>query len=286
MKNSGGKRELSVSYFVFDWSKHCKEGDCMLICKNCGAKLADHSKKCYACGSPVTPETVIYKDPFAEDETSRESVQNAAQSGREGGQANPFSDASTNKENRRTAGNIWEERYGKDAENRKDPVADYDWQDEADIQGLLKRLQNGEKGLTDEELLIGPGAFGYEEKFKKMREKNSLINWNWGAFLLGPIWFGYRKMYAMALVTMAMAGFFGILFQYQLAMIVSVILDVAMGLFGDRIYLEHIARLERKIGKVSQDKKPAFIRRHGGVAVGFVMILFLIYWIASMALTR
>lgn len=284
----------------------------MLICKKCGAKLADHSKKCYACGSPVTPETVIYKDPFAEDENSgQESVQNAGQAGQESGanpfgqnagregnygaqdqaayhktDANPFSDASTNKENQRTAGNIWEERYGKDAENRKDPVADYDWQDEADIQGLLKRLQNGEKGLTDEELLIGPGAFGYEEKFKKMREKNSMINWNWGAFLLGPIWFGYRKMYAMALVTMAMAGFFGILFQYQLAMIVSVILDVAMGLFGDRIYLEHIARLERKIGKVSQDKKPTFIRRHGGVAVGFVMILFLIYWIASMALMR
>lgn len=239
----------------------------MLICKNCGARLADHSKICYACKTPVTPETVIREDPFAEGEAAAdgEPVANGEKQGPR---------------------NIWEERYGKDAENKKDPIADYDWQDEGDLQDLLKRLESGEAGLTDEELLIGPGAFGYGEKFKKMREKNRLLGWNWGAFLLGPIWFAYRKMYPMSIVTILMAGFFGLIFRSQLAMIISLILDVSMALFGDRIYLEHISRLLGKVKKLSKDQKPAFIRRHGGVAIVPVMILFLVYWIFSLAVMR
>lgn len=265
----------------------------MLICKKCGAKLADQSKKCYSCGTIVTPETVTYYDPFAEEAKKNEasSMESASSFGPTGNTEaqGPRAAQETQKTQGAQGINLWEQLYGKDAENKKQPTADYDWQDENWQGDAFSNLSDEEKQVlnapTDEQLLIGPGALGYSEKFKRMREKNSVFGWNWGAFLLGPLWFGYRKMYGMAVFTLII-GFFTNFLSTGLGVAVTIVIDVLMGLFGDRIYLEHIAGLTRKAGRLNTGDKTAYIRRHGGVALWFLFIMLLVWQFVSMILVR
>lgn len=42
---------------------------------------------------------------------------------------------------------------------------------------------------------VGKNADYYVEKWKRVKTINKSVSWNWGAFLAGFIWLGYRKMY-------------------------------------------------------------------------------------------
>ena len=252
----------------------------MLICKNCGAKLADISKKCYNCGTPVSKETTEYYDPFAEEkDTPFQEVEgsnfNAANESTQ--QTSTLDQQTTDTKSQ----NIWQQRYGKSAENQKEPTADYDWDDMNDLNQVFAHMEKEQRDFlehpTEEQILIGPGAFRYSMKFKEMRAKNKLLGWNWGAFLMGPAWFGYRKMYLMAGITTVLYAS-SIFFDYNLGVIISVILDITMALFADRIYLEHIVGLNRKMDTLPQDKRVTFVRRWGGVGTWFILFWLGIAW--------
>ena len=237
----------------------------MLVCKNCGAKLADHSKFCYACKTPVTPDT---------PSVSR---------------------------------NMWQEKYGAGKENPEilepgdpripeDPDDPFgfgfgDDRDFDELRAAIHKLEEQQKKAnakpTDEMLYIGDGAFSYVMKFAKLRESKKLVSWNWWAFLIGPAWFIYRKMYllgaAMLMVDLWVTLFFTNSFYYYM---VTIIMDVLMGLFADSIYMNHIERLVEHSKGMSEDEEAEDIRRKGGSSFTIMLITLLAFQIIYFVLVN
>ncbi len=242
----------------------------MLICKNCGAKLADHSKKCYACGTPVTPDTV---EGTPKDEAEMPEGRN-----------------------------VWQEKYGAGKEiiektgpddpgfqNPFDPENDpfLNWSESDIFRRLQEEQQKVYKAPTDEQLLIGDGAFEYTLKFARLRDRGTMLSWNWWAFLVGPIWFIYRKMYFLGYMMLILGIFGAFMFRSSVYYyLITFLVDTLMGMFGDSLYMARIERLEKHIPKDDSEKKNAYIRRHGGTSMVGVVISFIAYEIILVLLGR
>ncbi len=252
----------------------------MLVCKNCGAKLADHSKHCYACHAEVAPD-FEYIPPM--EETHR---------------VDPTKGS--------TAKNIWQEKYGAGTEEPEqldptDPNVPHEpedplfWlhfdeiRDEASLEAALERMEEQQKKAkyapTDEMLYIGGNSFSYILKFHKLREGNKVISWNWWAFLCGPMWFAFRKMYGLAALLVGASIWISLYFQVSTYYyVVTVILDVLMGLFADSIYMNHIDSLVRKSKDMDREKKAKHIKWRGGTSVLAMFLVLIIEQIISYGL--
>lgn len=263
----------------------------MLICRKCGARLADQSKICYCCKTPVTPETVDYYDPFAEDQEAdeeqraleaaaesparRASSRNQDPSGRYRGQDFDAKSGS----DRQQAGNDGMMPHGYGEAGTDDGMMAHGY-DPSDFWGNLDReQQNAYQAPTDEMLYIGPGAELYIPKFRDMQEKKRLFAWNWAAFLGGPAWFAYRKMYGMSIFLLVGNLFLAFLPYYIWA---AIAVDVLLGLLGDSIYMNHIARLVAKGRKLPREAHAKHIRRFGGVSLAYMLVLFAVYEVLLM----
>jgi hypothetical protein len=64
--------------------------------------------------------------------------------------------------------------------------------------------------FDDAATFIGPNADYYIPQFQKLDSTNSMISWNWAAFLCSIWWMLYRKMYLYALIAFAIACIPGI----------------------------------------------------------------------------
>ncbi len=60
--------------------------------------------------------------------------------------------------------------------------------------------------------LLGPNAYKYIEKFKKM-ESGKKVSFNWASFFFSPYWFFYRKLYKIGIVFMTVSLALTILFM-------------------------------------------------------------------------
>lgn len=60
--------------------------------------------------------------------------------------------------------------------------------------------------------LLGPNAYKYIEKFKKM-EFGKKVSFNWASFFFSPYWFFYRKLYKIGIVFMTVSLALIILFM-------------------------------------------------------------------------
>lgn len=246
----------------------------MLICKNCGARLADHSKKCYACGTPVTPDTVegIPKDE-AEMPEGRNVWQEKYGAGKEKIEKTKPDDSG------------FQNPFDTDFDTDNDPFMN--WSESDIFRKLQEEQQKVYKAPTDEQLLIGNGAFEYTLKFARLRDRGTMISWNWWAFLIGPTWFIYRKMYFLGSVLLALGMLGAVTIKsmgYYYA--ITFLIDVLMGMFGDSLYMARIERLEKHIPKDDSEKKNAYIRHHGGTSVAGVVIAFIVYEIIVILLGR
>jgi len=102
----------------------------------------------------------------------------------------------------------------------------------------------------------------YKLKFGALRDKDTKVSWNWAAFLVGPYWCMYRKMYsygagliAASLVTTSM-GWFGNM--------LSVVIAVIFGTMGNYIYMKHIEGLMQESFSMVEPTKSQHIQRNGG----------------------
>lgn len=102
-----------------------------------------------------------------------------------------------------------------------------------------------------EEAFIGKNYGFYMNKWSSMKAKRQKRSWNWASFFLGPLWFGYRKMYMpillIALIYLAVDFIFYLDgYNYSLSSfsdpvesIVYFPLSIAFGMLGNHFYLKH-----------------------------------------------
>ncbi len=98
----------------------------------------------------------------------------------------------------------------------------------------------------------------YLKIFDQFGNKNFFIKWNWAAFLFGPYWLGYRRMYGLAIAFFVL---FAIPFQiddisiltkgsmsYYFVVLIHWMFEfLFLGLFGNAIYFMSLRkRIERK----------------------------------------
>lgn len=124
----------------------------------------------------------------------------------------------------------------------------------------------------------------YEKKFRKLDEGR--LSWNWCAFLVTPCWLLYRKLYKWFFIYMGIgvviSGIFGALGSSTanslveqssispieiIELIISIILCVVVGLFGDKIYKAKLENLIHNGYTTEQD-----ISKYGGTNTAAVLI--------------
>ena len=249
----------------------------MIICKNCGAKLADHSKICYACKAKV------------EDDWKRVSEYDAIGSNFDvtikADQDNNFSTDSGNEHSTESYNRFSTD--SKDNDFSSDPDNDLPeemkkYLDKLNISSddVFKKMdqESGSPEVTEEEKLIGDGAWMYALRFKKMREKNSIFSWNWWAFLLGPIWFAYHKMYVWTIALLGVDALFTFIDPKAIG---SVLIDIVIAIFANRLLMDHVESLKNKADTMSGDKKERYIEKRGGTSMAATVVIIGIYYAAK-----
>lgn len=116
----------------------------------------------------------------------------------------------------------------------------------------------------------------YLPKFALMDSSGKKTSWNWAAFFFTDAWMLYRKMYKLFVITL--------IIQFIVAMIfpgLSILVHIAVGLFGNFLYKEHIDKLAETGALLSGQEKESHAARHGGTS----QIAIAIYLILSLILT-
>lgn len=134
--------------------------------------------------------------------------------------------------------------------------------------------------ITEPELraAVGPRADFY---LRKWQDKEG-GGFNWAAFLLSGLWLPYRKMYRATGVLFALVVgetlFEEALFVYGLGMpevprwverVVSLVVCVVCGRFGNRWYLQHVAAGVQQARSATSDEpsRLQYLVRRGGTSV-------------------
>lgn len=255
----------------------------MIICNNCGAKLADHSKICYACKTVVGPDWkhVSEYDPVGSNfdvmlsgEDSRDvidyndkNIKNVLDedSGKDSNKESN-DDKKAERESLEKSMKEFRERYLNELNMSQDEI--YKKMDE----------ESGNTELTEEEKLIGDNGWMYILRFKQMKERNSIFTWNWWAFLLGPIWFAYHKMYAW---TVALLGIDAVFTVIDTKSIGTILIDIIIAIFANRFLMDHIDALKRKVDMLSNEKREQYITRHGGTSIVATVLIVGIYYLVK-----
>lgn len=118
--------------------------------------------------------------------------------------------------------------------------------------------------------LIGKNADYYISRFQSLKWSGKRVSWNWPAFLAGPWWLVYRKLYGWA------AGY--VLLNLFLAPGgLGIITCVVSGLFANYIYMQHIENLTADAKKLYGEQRTQFIHKKGGVNIAAVIALFALF---------
>lgn len=134
---------------------------------------------------------------------------------------------------------------------------------------------------------IGENVGDYLYKFERLERKNTKIGWSWCAFIFGPTWMFYRKMYQMGLIFLIVpliADCFSylayltndtvILIASVVDLIVTLALWIAGGLFSDYWYMKKMDGLVREGASLEGEAQVAFAQDKGGTSVKMVFVYF------------
>lgn len=119
---------------------------------------------------------------------------------------------------------------------------------------------------------VGTNYEYFTRKWRLANHANQKFTWNWAAFLIGPFWFAYRKMYLyiaifMAIVIPETAAEILLGVPAFVTNAISIGITVVLGLFGNYWYQLHV---HRKVGRIMADNqfanKSVALRRQGGTS--------------------
>ncbi|MEG0843740.1 MAG: hypothetical protein RRZ84_05920 [Romboutsia sp.] len=114
----------------------------------------------------------------------------------------------------------------------------------------------------------------YIGKFDKIQMTNSKRTWNWASFLFASYWALYRKMYSLGIIVLCTN--FVISYIPVIGWLCNIAIWVAMGLYGNSIYLDHINKNIGLIESNNIESKDELIKRKGGVNPTIVCIVIII----------
>lgn len=131
---------------------------------------------------------------------------------------------------------------------------------------------------VDEFLRVYTNSDKYLEKWHRQSK------WNWPAFLFGPIWMGYRKLYAEAAIYI---GIIILLFIIELLMnspslfrFIYFLISIAAGMYGNTIYYRKAKKSVEEILIIhkEKEKRQFLISKKGGtsgwgIAYGIIVLI-------------
>lgn len=139
--------------------------------------------------------------------------------------------------------------------------------------------------ITDKDLELFVGykkSAYYLTKWYNMKMAASSVSWNWPAFLFGPIWMLYRKMYLYGFGLLGINIIFNFIIDESIASkFLSFAISIAIGILGNKIYNLHVTKKIKDIKATSHDSEMASrrIAYSGGVNIVFPIIFGIIYGI-------
>lgn len=123
----------------------------------------------------------------------------------------------------------------------------------------------------------------YIAKFNKMEISGSKISMNWAAFLFTDAWMLYRRMYKQFIVVFILQWAINIFLPF-----INLLVRIAVGLFGNYIYMIHIDTLSEQGSAMTQPDKDIHRAKYGGTsrkAICFYLIISFILGIYSAVYT-
>lgn len=107
----------------------------------------------------------------------------------------------------------------------------------------------------------------YIARFAEMKQKNKKATWNWCAFLFGPAWMIYRKMYIygglywlMSILIFDQLGFF------------DFVISILVGVFGNWLYMICLEKFAVDAKALQEPQKGEFIKKNGGTSATAVFV--------------
>lgn len=115
----------------------------------------------------------------------------------------------------------------------------------------------------------------FKRKFDRQREKHG--TWNWPAFLFGPYWFLYRKMYVPAVILYVLQQTIVLLSytikDFPFAMyLISLGFQFAVGSLADKFYMAKLEGWADQAKRMPETQRRAFILKTGGVNAAALFI--------------
>ncbi|MGR6033932.1 MAG: DUF2628 domain-containing protein [Candidatus Nitrosoglobus sp.] len=121
---------------------------------------------------------------------------------------------------------------------------------------------------------VGKNFEYFRKKWEIAERKESKFAWNWAAFLIGPIWLAYRKMYLYLGILIAFIIIESLIdYAFNLPNSTSNAIDAAIGfVFGNQgnyLYKLHVDRkVKQIISKSGFQNTTAELKRLGGTSIG------------------
>lgn len=120
----------------------------------------------------------------------------------------------------------------------------------------------------DVEALIGAEKRDfYINRFAEMKQKNKKSTWNWCAFLFGPAWMIYRKMYVYG----GLYWLMNILVFDKLGYL-HLLVSILAGVFGNWMYMICVEKLAVDAKALQEPHKSEFIKKNGGTSATAVFV--------------
>lgn len=117
---------------------------------------------------------------------------------------------------------------------------------------------------ADIQHLIGVNSEYYVSKFQEIKAQNNQASWNWAAFLFGPYWMIYRRMYGYGTAFLA-AIFLITLINSLFLSLISFGIYIVVGILGNSIYMKSIDAKAAQAKSMNESLHSQYIVRNSGV---------------------
>lgn len=120
---------------------------------------------------------------------------------------------------------------------------------------------------------IGTKTEYYVPKFQELKIQGKKISWNWFAFLWGPFWLIYRKMYEYGVILLV-AEFILYAIDFSILTWAS---SIALGILGNYLYLYRLEQLARQANAMPESSRNYFVAKYSGVNTTAAVVTVVIY---------
>lgn len=214
------------------------------ICYSCGAVVAADKAFCTVCGNEmdkVQPKPTVAQSQYNQPQYQQNTFVNQNQ------------------------GNSQPQFYQPQQTTYRQPQQNHQPQQSTQFAG--------DTGILD---LVEKNLEYYGPKFSELRQKDSKISWNWASFLFGAHWLFYRKMYTYGAAYLGISliiSFMGIFGN-----LLSIVLSVALGMFGNWLYMDHLGKVIEKT-KAEPSQAETLLTRHRGASYAIAIVVAVAWFI-------